>query len=109
MLIKEVERKKSTFEKKVKTNTQKFTRVESANHTNNNIQTKNLIFFIVDILKEFNNIHESIYEKPNIIAKIVSTHFGPRYGKDIEEQLIREAAEEDFEDSMDFYDRDQDV
>ncbi|RNA17492.1 hypothetical protein BpHYR1_014655 [Brachionus plicatilis] len=46
---------------------------------------------------------------PNIIAKIVSTHFGPSYGKEIEEQLIREAAEEDFEDSMYFYDRDQDV
>lgn len=59
--------------------------------------------FIIDILKEFNNIHESIYEKPKNIGNIVSTHFGPNFGKLIENHLTQEAIDAEFEENMELF------
>lgn len=59
---------------------------------------KNLILFIINILKDFNNIHESIYEKPQEISKLVANHFGQNYGQFVQTHLAREIVEEDMDD-----------
>jgi hypothetical protein len=107
IIIKEVQRKKDLLEKKTKKLTSNFTRVQSANneHKNNHQfvnyntnQITNLILFIINILKEFNNIHEAIYEKPEKISKLVSNHFGQDYGTYIQNHLARNAIEEEMDD-----------
>ncbi|RNA19661.1 hypothetical protein BpHYR1_001979 [Brachionus plicatilis] len=104
ILLKQVERKKNLLEKKANKHITNFTRVESAapqaSTTNQQIPygsfpVTNLILFIVNILKEFNTIHEAIYESPEQLSKIVSNHFGQNYEKFIEKQLSKESAFEE--------------
>ena len=120
VLKKEVERKKEILENKTKKQSKNFTRVESTapqpitaapRSSNSNQQGQfgtfpvtTVILFIINILKEFNNIHEVIYESPEELAKIVSNHFGQSYGQIIEKQLIREVAIEEMEDDDDYDD-----
>ncbi|CAF0903066.1 unnamed protein product [Brachionus calyciflorus] len=110
IIINEVKRKKELLEKKTNKTASKFTRNESAQHNkpsnpsvdNNNMN--NMILFIIEILKKFNNIHEIIYEKPNEISKLVTNHFGLSCGRFIHNHLSQASAEEEMEEETNSYD-----
>lgn len=106
-MVEEIKRKKEIIDRKTKIKISDTNRVESAAQhqpVNNNPQqfiapVAKLIMFIIDIIKDLNIIHESIYENPKYVTGIISKHFGPIFATIIDAYLRSKSTDENKEES----------